>query len=47
VPIDTSARQAAAGIAGSTLIEYDGGPHGLLASHKERLIADVLAFVRR
>lgn len=47
VPIDASGRQAAAGIAGSTLIEYDGAPHGLFASHKERLIADVLAFIRQ
>ena len=27
-------------------IEYDGAPHGLLASHKTRLIEDVLRFVR-
>lgn len=47
VPIDTSARPAARGIAGSTLIEYDGSPHGLLASDKKRLINDVLDFVRR
>jgi|SRR5688572_9992762 non-heme chloroperoxidase len=46
VPIDTSARPAAAGIAGSKLIEYDGAPHGLLASHKDRLKEDVLKFVR-
>jgi pimeloyl-ACP methyl ester carboxylesterase len=45
VPIDTSARAAAKGIAGSTLIEYDGAPHGLLASHKGRLIADVMKFL--
>ncbi len=45
VPIDTSARRAAAAIPGSTLIEYDGAPHGLLASHPRRLAADVLAFV--
>ena len=25
---------------------YEGAPHGLLASHKDRLIADVLRFVR-
>lgn len=47
VPIDTSARAAAAGITGSKLIEYDGGPHGLLASHKDRIIADVLGFLGR
>ncbi len=46
VPIETSARQAAAGIPGSTLIEYDDAPHGLLASHKDRLTRDVLAFLR-
>ena len=46
VPIDASARQAAAGIPGSKLIEYDGAPHGLFASHKERLIADVVQFIR-
>jgi len=46
VPIDASARAAAAGIPGSTLIEYEGGPHGLLASHKDRVIADVLKFVK-
>ena len=46
VPIDASARAAAAGIPGSTLIEYEGAPHGLFASHKDRLIADVLQFVR-
>ena len=46
VPIDTSARQAATGISGSKLIEYDGAPHGLLASHKDRVVADVLQFLR-
>lgn len=45
VPIDTSARRAAAAIPGSTLIEYDGAPHGLLASHPRQLAVDVLAFV--
>ena len=47
VPIDTSARAAAAGISGSTLLEYDGAPHGLLASHKSQLIEDVLQFLAR
>jgi hypothetical protein len=36
VPIETSARKAVAGIAGSRLIEYDGAPHVLLATHKEQ-----------
>lgn len=47
VPIDASARAAAKGIAGSKLIEYDGGPHGLLASHKDQLTKDVLEFLKR
>jgi pimeloyl-ACP methyl ester carboxylesterase len=47
VPIDVSSRQAAAGIAGSTFIEYDGGPHGLLASHAQRIREDVVAFLRK
>ena len=46
VPIDVSSRQAAAGIAGSVLKEYDGGPHGLLASHPAEIRDDVLAFLR-
>lgn len=46
VPIDTSARRAVAGIPGAILREYVDAPHGLLASHKDTLAADVLAFVR-
>ena len=46
VPIDASARAAAQGIPGARLIEYEGGPHGLLASHKKQIEADVLAFLR-
>ena len=46
VPIDPSARAAARGIPGSKLIEYDGAPHGLLATHKQRVTDDLLAFLR-
>jgi len=46
VPIDASGRAAAAGIPQSTLIEYDGAPHGLFATHKARLSTDLLAFLR-
>ena len=46
VPIDASARPAAKGISDSTLIEYDGAPHGLLASHKSQLISDVMQFLK-
>jgi pimeloyl-ACP methyl ester carboxylesterase len=47
VPIDASARAAAKGIPNSKLIEYDGGPHGLLASHKDQVTKDVLEFLKR
>ncbi len=47
VPIDATARRAAEQIAGATLIEYDGGPHGLLATHKTRVLADLLDFIVR
>jgi len=46
VPIDASSRRAAKGIAHAQFIEYDGAPHGLFASDKDRLIADVLKFLR-
>ncbi len=46
VPIDASGRAAAKGIAQSTLLEYDGAPHGLFATEKERLTRDLLAFLR-
>jgi pimeloyl-ACP methyl ester carboxylesterase len=45
VPIDAAGRAAAAGIPGSTLLEYDGAPHGLIVSHKQRFIDDVINFV--
>ncbi len=46
VPIAASARAAHAGIANSTLLEYEGAPHGLFATEKQRLSADLLAFIR-
>ncbi len=46
VPINASGRAAAKGIANSTLLEYDGAPHGLFATHKERFTRDLLAFVK-
>lgn len=45
VPIDASGRAAAQGIANSTLIEYQGGPHGLLATHKEEIKSDLISFL--
>ena len=44
VPIDASSRAAAKGIAGCTLIEYEGAPHGLFATHKARLTRDLIDF---
>ena len=45
VPIDVTARRAARLLPHATLIEYDGAPHGLPASHKERLAGDLIAFL--
>jgi pimeloyl-ACP methyl ester carboxylesterase len=47
VPIDASARAAAAAIPGARLLEYDGAPHGLNVTHKDRLTADLLAFLSK
>lgn len=47
VPIDAAGRAAAKGIAQSTLLEYDGAPHGLFATHKQRLTKDLLDFLRK
>ena len=45
VPIDATGREAAKAIANSTLIEYDGSPHGLLATDKQRVTTDLLNFI--
>ena len=45
VPIDPSGRAAARAIPGAKLIEYDGAPHGVLATHKDRVSADLVAFL--
>lgn len=46
VPIDASSRRTAALLPHAFSIEYDGGPHGLLASHKQELARDILHFLR-
>jgi non-heme chloroperoxidase len=46
VPIDAAGRPAARAIKSSTLIEYDGAPHGLTATHKDRLTQDLLRFLK-
>jgi pimeloyl-ACP methyl ester carboxylesterase len=45
VPIEPTGRQAARLIAGAKLIEYDGAPHGILATHAERVTQDLLEFL--
>ena len=45
VPIDLTARAAATAIPEAKLVEYEGAAHGLFASHKDRLIGDLLEFL--
>lgn len=45
VPIDATARPAAEAIPGARLIEYEGAPHGLFETEKDRLAEDLLAFL--
>jgi non-heme chloroperoxidase len=47
VPIEVSSRVAAKGIKHSTLVEYDGAPHGVFATQKRRLTKDLLDFLGR
>ena len=46
VPIDVSGRQAAKLIPGAKFLEYEGEPHGLFITAKDRLNADLLTFLR-
>ncbi len=46
VPIDAAARSVKRLLPAAKLIEYAGAPHGLADTHKERLNADLLAFMR-
>ncbi len=45
VPIDPTARAAAVAIPDAQLMEYDGSPHGLFETDRERLIGDLMAFL--
>ena len=47
VPIDATGRAAAKGISGSQLVEYDGAPHGLTVTERERFTNDLLTFLGR
>jgi non-heme chloroperoxidase len=46
VPINDSALLAAALVKGSKLNVYPGAPHGLCSTHKNKVNADLLAFIR-
>ena len=46
VPIGDTAILAARSVKRSTLKVYEGAPHGLPVTHKERLNADLLSFIR-
>lgn len=45
VPIEATGRVVADKVEGAKLIEYDGSAHGLFATDKQRLIADVGGFL--
>jgi non-heme chloroperoxidase len=47
VPIGISGRATAKLVKNAQLLVYPGAPHGLTDTHKERLNADLLAFIRR
>lgn len=46
VPIAASAHRTAELVIGSRLLVYPGAPHGLASTHKDRLNADLLEFLR-
>ena len=45
-PVERSGRKTAQAIPGSRLEIYEGAPHGLFLTHKERFTRDLLGFVR-
>ena len=46
VPIDASARVSAKLVKGARLVEYEGAPHGMCSTHKERVNQELLAFFK-
>jgi non-heme chloroperoxidase len=46
VPVNDSARKSARLIEGAKDIYYPGAPHGLTATHQDRVNADLLAFLK-
>jgi pimeloyl-ACP methyl ester carboxylesterase len=47
VPFDATARQAVDLFRDATLKVYQGAPHGVLFTHKDRLNQDLLSFIAR
>lgn len=47
VPIEASARATARLVKNAVLEVYPGAPHGLTATHQDRLASDLLEFIRR
>ena len=47
LPIDAAGRASARLVKDAKLIVYEGVPHGLTDTHKDRLNADLLNFVRQ
>jgi pimeloyl-ACP methyl ester carboxylesterase len=45
VPIDPTGRAAARMIPGAKFLEYEGAPHGFLATHADRITRDLLDFL--
>jgi pimeloyl-ACP methyl ester carboxylesterase len=45
-PLDLTGRKTAQAIPGSHLTVYEGAPHGLFITHRDRLNSDLLAFIR-
>lgn len=46
VPIDDSAKRSVGLIKGATLKVYSGAPHGMCSTHKDKVNADLLAFIK-
>jgi non-heme chloroperoxidase len=46
VPIKDSAKKSARLTKGAKEIHYPGAPHGLIATHQNRVNADLLAFIK-
>jgi non-heme chloroperoxidase len=44
VPIGASARRSIELVSGARLLVYEGAPHGLPSTHKDRVNQDLLAF---